>query len=135
MNQVPVKAEQSEKFDIAGAWEGVFEGVEDGQKGRMEFRLETGHHTGQSAIKVYDAERKGEAVRTLKLESIEIENGRFVGQVAPYKSERCDCTIRTEFRGLVKGDVIDGSFTAVLEGTDGSKTRTGRWALYRGEKQ
>jgi len=134
MNQVSVKGEQTATMNLAGQWEGVFEGVEAGQKGRMEFLLDSGHHTGQGAIKVYDGGKDGRAIRVLKLERVEIKNGQFIGSVAPYKSDRCDCIVRTEFRGLVQGDVIDGTFTATLDGTEGSQTRVGSWALYRDTK-
>ena len=130
MKQIPVDADRDTRVGLAGSWEGVVEGPTDSDKGRLAFDLETGRHTAVGAMKVYTKE----GVRVVPIERVKVEDGVFTGKTASYQSTSCNCTVNTEFRGMVKGDVIDGTFTSTMV-KDGKKSeRAGNWSLYRETK-
>ena len=130
LKQIPVDADRDTRVGLAGSWEGVVEGPTETDKGRLAFDLETGRHTAVGAMKVYTKD----GVRIVPIERVKVEDGVFTGKTAPYQSATCNCTVNTEFRGLVKGDVIDGTFTSTMV-KDGQKSeRAGSWSLYRESK-
>ena len=51
-------------------------------------------------------------VKTVAIEKVKVDGNQFIGQTKAFRSAECDCLVRTEFRGLVKGDVIDGFFVS-----------------------
>jgi len=128
LNQVPVEADQNTRVGISGVWEGVLQGATAAEKGQIAFELQTGHHTATGGVKMYDKA----GVRTVAIEKVTVEDGQFVGRTKAFRSADCNCLVRTEFRGLVKGDVIDGTFTST---DDQGNKRQGNWAIYRSNKQ
>jgi hypothetical protein len=127
MKQIPVDADRDTRVGLAGSWEGVLEGPTEDDKGRLAFDLTTGRHTAVGAMKVYT----DDGVRIVPIERVKVEDGVFTGKVAPYQSKSCNCTVNTEFRGLVKGDVINGTFTSTLVKDGKESKRAGDWSLYR----
>lgn len=127
LKQVPVEADQNTRVGLSGVWAGVLQG-ENADKGQISFQLQTGHHTATGGVKMYDKN----GVKMVPMDSVQVKNGNFVGKTKAFRSADCDCLVTTEFRGLVKGDVIDGTFTSV---DDKGNERQGSWALYREQKQ
>jgi len=128
LTQVPVEADQNTRVGISGVWEGVLQGATADEKGRIAFELQTGHHTATGGVKMYD---KG-GVKEVAITKVKVEDGQFIGRTQAFRSAECNCLVTTEFRGLVKGDVIDGTFVST---DDKGNKHQGNWAIYRSTKQ
>jgi hypothetical protein len=120
--QVEVKGATADLVTLAGEWEGQYEGTDTGRTGSIKFSLQVGRHTADGEI--YLAQNQ-----PLKITFVEVENGQVSGRIDPYTDPVCSCEVKTEFLGLLKGDVVDGTFTTEMI-KDG-KTMRGNWSVAR----
>ena len=58
-----------------------------------------------------------------------VEDGQVSGRIDPYTDPVCDCQVKTEFLGLLKGDIVDGTFTTEM--IEDGKTMRGNWSVAR----
>ena len=71
----------------------------------------------------------GARSRVLAIHAVRIAGDSVTGALEPYRGPDCDCTLVTTFRGLVHGDVIDGTFTTT--GGTGPAPQDGKWRVTR----
>ena len=120
--QVEVKGGNEDLVKLAGNWEGQYEGLDSGRTGAIKFSLEVGRHTADGEVFLGGNQ-------PLKISFVQVEGGQVNGRIDPYTDPTCNCTVRTEFEGLFRGDSVDGTFvTKVLP--DGKELR-GNWQVAR----
>jgi hypothetical protein len=123
---VPVKGPESDLATLVGEWKGHYENDGAGRSGEITFKLEVGRHSAEGQVVMQLP--TGEA-RPLKIQFVEIARRELRGRIDPYVDPTCDCTVQTEFVGLMRGSTVAGTFTSRLEGRGGA--RTGTWAVQR----
>ena len=124
---VAVKGSTPDRARLAGEWQGNFEALRSDLKGTIAFSLDAGRHTGSGAMTMTVP---GEAQpRALALDYIQVAEGSVKGKVEAYKDPQCDCMVETEFEGALAGDLIEGTYTSRMVGTD--KSRAGFWSVQR----
>ncbi len=121
-NQVEVKGGESDLAGLAGEWEGSYTGIESGRSGPVSFSLALGRHTADGTVLM-----GGDT--PLKIQFLAVEGGTLNGKIDPYTDPSCNCQVSTEFVGTQDGDLISGTFTTTVVGTD--TVQTGEWSVNR----
>jgi hypothetical protein len=140
---VPLRGAASDIAALAGKWDGEYSSVESGRSGVIIFEITAGTDTahgdvlmtpqyGQS-LRAADAGTRmhEEHVRSselLTVRFVRIEGGAVRGELEPYIAPDCQCAVTTVFRGVVKGDRIEGTY--ITRGA-GGLVQEGRWAAKR----
>ena len=106
----PLNAQTTDVMKHEGTWSGSFEGDLNGD---LSFVLTAGRRTAQAD----GALASGESKKPLRFAEISIEGSTFRAVGKPYKDAECDCQVRTEFSGIIQGDIITGT---VVHERDGS---------------
>jgi hypothetical protein len=119
--QVEVKGGNEDLVRLAGDWEGQYQGTDSGRTGAIKFSLQVGRHTADGEVFLGGA--------PLKITFVEVDGGQISGRIDPYTDPTCACQVKTEFLGMLKGDVVDGTFTSevIRDGT----TMHGNWSVAR----
>ncbi len=122
---------------IAGEWEGEYGSEFSGKTGSITFLLTPGEDNAFG--QVFMSERMGiytlqrptikRITYPLAINFVQIANGRVSGQVAPYLDKEHNQTIHTIFEGRVNQDVMEGTYTSSIEGSN--KSYTGSWRVVR----
>lgn len=120
--QVEVKGANADLMALAGEWEGQYEGTDSGRNGTIHFALQVGRHTADGEVRL-----GGET--PLKISFVEVERGQVSGRIDTYTDPACQCLVRTEFLGLMRGDSVDGTFTSMM--LESGQQLRGNWAVIR----
>lgn len=112
---------------IAGRWEGEYTGGPRGRTGKIAFEFEDGTGSPKGAGQIW-MEPRGEdetpvprdrptvdvppGSLSLHIEYVRVTDGRVSGRLEPYWDPDCHCEARTTFEGNLRGDVIEGEFSA-----------------------
>jgi hypothetical protein len=128
---------------LAGSWSGGYSSNESGRAGSISFAVkESADSAFGDVIMVPSA---GEALvaadvasgmhqmhapsaTVLEIRFVNATGGEVEGALEPYVAPDCQCTVRTVFHGVVKGDRIDGMYTTY--GPNGL-TQEGKWSVTR----
>jgi hypothetical protein len=124
-SQVNVRGQLKDRIQISGEWMGRFGAIEEGKAGRMRLLLREGRNTGEASVKF----AKTGKPETVKVTELQVKGSRVAGTLDPYRSKGCSCLVRTEFRGLIQGDIMDGTFVSTFE--DKRKPVKGNWSMRR----
>lgn len=65
----------------------------------------------------------------LGIEFVRVEDGEVAGALDPYFDPECHCRALTRFRGRLRGDVIEGTYTTVNDRDDSGMH--GTWRVRR----
>ena len=125
---IPVKGNTSEVMSFAGRWEGRFQERNSDRHGKVVFELETGRHTGEGKVIAYVGDDESKS-QTLTIKVVKLAGDAVTGTIAPHVDPRCNCTVKTEFKGEMRDDSIVGSY--VVRSADGAITRDGEWSADR----
>jgi len=125
-----VKGQEVDIVMTAGIWDGTYEGVESGRRGTIHFELVQGYGVTEGKV-VMNAGDPTKAV-PLSIKFIDIGKGTIQGKLAPYTDPQCNCQVETEFIGRRQGNVVSGTFTTTMVGTN--KTQRGTWQAQRVKK-
>jgi hypothetical protein len=128
---------------LAGNWDGEYYGDEGGRSGTITFKVVAGSDTtfgdvmmapamGQP-VRAADVASKEHVMHSaspelLRITFVRVAGGLVEGALEPYIAPDCQCEVRTVFRGLVKGETIEGRF--VTRGAMGLR-QDGRWRVER----
>jgi hypothetical protein len=126
--QVPGRGTTTDRVHLVGNWEGEYEGLQSGRRGTILFELATGHPTAQGRVVMVPA-GTGRQPQPLAIEFVQVDETQVSGTIAPYEDPQCDCMVRTEFEGAVRGDLINGTFVTYLLDTD--QQQAGWWSVSR----
>jgi hypothetical protein len=134
---VPVVAEPGELAQLAGEWSGYYDSPAVDRHGSIVFVIEAGRDTAYGEVTMVPsgwkqplgpyqdpaaAARVAPRPETLLIRFVRIERGVVNGTMEPYRDPDCGCAVYTTFKGLVKDDLIEGTFTS----------RPGHGAAYKG---
>jgi hypothetical protein len=118
---VSVRGKDSDLVALAGDWEGEYHGIESGRSGKVRFSLQLGRHVAEGQVFMGNE-------TPLKIEFIEVEDGRLKGTIAPYTDPNCNCEVETSFLGRrIDPDTVSGEFETKVQG----QTQTGTWRVNR----
>ncbi len=128
LNSVPVRGSDGEVVALAGEWKGQFDGIANGRRGTIAFALETGRHTADGKVMMYDEGSKADPTH-LRIEYLEVANHQVTGRIQDYQDPTCNCVVETHFEGAITGDIIIGTYRVKAQGTD--QERLGQWSVER----
>ena len=139
----PISGNPAAIDQLAGEWEGVYTSEETGRSGSIAFVLRAGSDTARGDVVMMprhaldasgSSERypraTGATAELLTIRFVFVSDGEVRGVLDPYRDPDCGCTLTTTFRGMVQGDVIEGSFVSEGEGMHHLPAR-GRWRVVR----
>jgi hypothetical protein len=124
---VPVVADEGELLQLAGEWQGYYDSPAVDRHGSIVFNLEAGRDTAYGDVTMVPrgwtrplgpeedpaaAARGAPIPEVLQIRFIRVEYGVVSGTMEPYKDPDCGCSVYTTFTGQLKGNVIEGKFTA-----------------------
>ncbi|MCG8417246.1 MAG: hypothetical protein MJE77_04795 [Proteobacteria bacterium] len=130
-SQIEVKGEDRSVVEMAGDWKGSYVGVDSGRKGSISFSFMVGRHTAEGEVIMHPITDQSKP-RPLEVRYVELaEGGSVHGKLSPYTDPQCNCSVVTEFVGMVEGNRIEGTFTTTA--VTSKRTQTGRWWVERAE--
>lgn len=141
---VSVRGSELAIAQLAGTWEGEYSSEETGRIGSISFQLRAGADTaegkvvmtsraeGQAPPSAVSREALGHAVQSeaLTIRFVLASGTEVSGVLSPYRDPNCGCTLTTTFRGVISGDVIEGTFETTGSGFQHA-THGGRWRVTR----
>jgi hypothetical protein len=142
--KTPVTGNAAAIDQLAGEWEGLYTSDETGRSGTIAFRLRAGSDTAEGDVvmtsrEAMDAATSGvhqsrvsssTASEVLTIRFVFVSDGEVRGVLNPYRDPDCRCILTTTFRGMLRGNVIEGSFISEGEGIHHLPTK-GRWRVVR----
>src|SRR5262245_29159162 len=108
--EVAVKGKDTELVRSAGDWEGDYEGIGSARTGTIKFSLQLGRHVAEGELVMSGS-------TPLKIEFVQVEEGKIKGTLAPYTDPNCSCQVETSFLGNVAGETISGMFETKIQKT------------------
>lgn len=141
--KTPVTGNAAAIDQLAGDWEGLYTSDETGRSGTIAFRLRAGSDTAEGDVVMTSPETmdvatsgahqsrvSSTASEVLTIRFVFVSDGEVRGVLNPYRDPDCRCTLTTTFRGMVRGNVIEGSFISEGNGMHHLPAR-GRWRVVR----
>lgn len=141
---VTVVGTESDFATLDGSWSGEYWGSGAGRSGSIVFEVKADSHaaTGDVAMTPRGSNRPlhrahdagvGEAsipsTQLLTIRFVQIADGRVSGELDPYHSPDCNCTLLTRFLGSLRGDTISGTYETRGERT--AERTSGEWRVVR----
>lgn len=129
---------------LAGEWSGSYESPQSGRSGSIAFTLEPGddHAHGdvtmiprgstapfRAARQEFPEDAGVMPAQLLNIRFVRVAGDSVSGAIEPYTDPECACAAVTRFRGLVRGNRIEGVFTTTR--ADRSGTLRGTWMVGR----
>ncbi len=141
---VPVVGASYDIAALEGEWAGGYYSTETGRRGEITFTFEADADTAFGEV-IMIAERIGDEYRPylpefmmreagpytegLKVRFVQVTGNEVSGELESYKDPDCGCTLHTTFKGWIRGDEIDGSFSSHHQ--EMNHTVTGAWSVKR----
>jgi len=128
---------------LVGDWSGEYWSAESGRTGSLLFTIAAGTDTALGDVMmtptrgepVFAADaRSGEhrehsdAPHMLRAHFVTVDGDIIRGELEPYIAPDCNCVVTTVFRGVLRGDRIEGQY--VTRGQGGLE-QEGRWFMTR----
>ena len=122
---------------MAGEWKGEYSSEASGKFGIIEFNLTKGanHAHGQVFMKETLGPHSLQQplvttyFRPLPIKFVHAGDETIHGKVDPYTDLKRNVTIHTSFKGKVMGDVMEGTYSSTIEGTN--QSYLGQWKVTR----
>ena len=116
---------------LEGKWTGSYENMIAGRSGSIEFRLGPGVDTAQGSVLMipegWDRRTQGtrapdygpmnDQLELLQIRLVRVDGNRITGSLAEYREPGSGAMASTTFTGYLEGDVIEGKFITVLQGS------------------
>jgi hypothetical protein len=141
---IPTGGDTASLKTLVGRWEGTYTNVGNGRTGTIVLEFFSGGKEAHGDIlmippgsmqeKPSPAEDLRSMPQVLEINFIDAgAGGQVSGTVGPYEDPDTHCRARTEFAGVVKVNVIEGTFkTECVPGeSPGGAPTTGNWAVAR----
>lgn len=145
---VAIDGPRADLAALAGEWRGHYEAGPGGstRSGSILFRIAAEGGSAQGDVLMIPASSAGarptspregpeiwaappEAAHALTIRFVHVAGGEVHGVLDPYRDPECGCELRTEFRGVLRGDVIEGTYASHHQGQ--ARTTSGRWQVRR----
>ena len=133
-------------FDVGplvGEWKGEFFNVDQRRQGTIAFTLASREEKAVGEIVLMPTNAAGDTASTrsqssdasgakqvLQISFIRIEGNNVVGRIDPYVNQSCNCRVTSTFRGLLQGNVIEGTYI-VVGAEDPTVRLGGNWKVTR----
>jgi hypothetical protein len=128
---------------LVGQWEGRYSGAPNGRSGSIAFTLLAGEdHAHGDVLMIPEGAERGYSQypglplddherfsQILTIQFVRVQGGGISGTMEPYWDPDTKCTTSARFRGTVRGDVMEGTFTTGC-GPRGRSVE-GRWKVVR----
>lgn len=142
---IPLQGSPPALIALAGEWDGTYTSRDTGRSGSIWFKLIAGEDhahgdvlmTPRGRTEPYHryppsgwprAERPADLTQVLTIQFVHASDGTVGGLLEPYWDPDCQCEAITTFRGRLRGDRLEGTFSTRLGLTDQA---TGRWVAHR----
>lgn len=143
IQKTPVSGRASDVAQLVGEWYGDYESLDSGRRGWIAFRLRAGADTAEGDVimeprNVVDPSQDAVVPhdpfssdrQTLSIRFVLVNDTEVAGVLNPYKDPDCGCTLTTTFEGMLRDNVIAGTFHS--EGSNlGHIPQDGRWRVKR----
>lgn len=108
---------------LTGEWDGEYTSAEAGRSGSIYFKLMGARDTARGDVLMIPREPSGNrsylnpgtsmrnVPRVLTIKFVNVEGDVIAGTMDPYDSPDCEHELLTTFRGAIRGNRIEGSFT------------------------
>jgi hypothetical protein len=141
---VPLQAGVAEVEALAGEWAGEYWSGATGRSGSIVFRLTaaTGAAEGDIVMLAPGAVTPPRRMpgapegaagtappQPLAIRFVRADGDRVHGTLENYADPECGCALSTAFDGVLRGDVIEGTFTT--RGPPGHAQTAGNWRVHR----
>jgi len=143
--KTPVSGAPGAVSRLVGDWQGDYNSAESGRRGIISFRLRAGADTAEGDVIMQsrtdaDPSAPNEPPASwsalsathepLSIRFVLVSDTVVTGVLNPYRDPDCGCSLTTTFRGILRGDVMEGTFHS--EGSSSSHFPTdGRWRVRR----
>lgn len=124
---VPVVGDSQDISSLAGEWTGEYVGRDNGRSGSILFRLGAGTDTAHGDVIMvprapagYQPDDPESRImrqhawaqnQVLSIRFVRVSGGLVSGAIAPYPSPDCECKLLTTFRGALRENRIEGTYT------------------------
>lgn len=141
---VTVVGTESDLATLDGAWSGEYWGSGAGRSGSIVFEVKADSHSATGDVAMTPrgtnrplhrahaasvAETSIPSTQLLTIRFVRIAENQVSGELDPYHSPDCDCTLLTRFLGTMRGDTIAGTYETRGEG--GMDRTSGEWRVVR----
>jgi hypothetical protein len=140
---VPLVGTAGDLTSLAGEWSGQYSAIETGRSGIVTFSLQAGRDTAFGDVIMMPEQASGRwteptapgvtaryAPTAVAIQFVRVRGNEVSGSIRPYVSPVCDCFLTTTFRGVLRGDRIDGDFVS-RDGDNGLILQHGTWWVER----
>jgi hypothetical protein len=128
---------------LVGEWEGRYMGARHSRSGSIAFTLVAGeNHAHGDVLMIPEGAERGysrypgrglepstSSSQTLTIRFVRASGGSVTGSLDPYWDPDGRCTAYATFRGSVRGDLMEGTFTSTCD--NGLVPAMGRWKVVR----
>ena len=128
---------------LVGQWEGRYTGGRDSRSGRIAFTLVAGEdHAHGDVLMIPEGSERGysrypgrsvepseQFSQILTIRFVRASGGSVSGSLDPYWDPDAHCTAYATFRGSVRDNVMQGTFTSTCD--NGLVPAMGRWKVVR----
>ena len=142
---IPLQGSPPAFMTLAGEWDGTYTSRDTGRNGSIWFELIAGEDHAHGDVLMtprgrtepyYRYPRTGwpgtgrpaDLTQVLTIQFVRASDGTVGGRLEPYWDPDCQCEAITTFRGRLRGDRLEGTFSTRL-GLTGQAI--GRWVAYR----
>jgi hypothetical protein len=145
---VPLAGNRDDLAALEGEWRGQYETTAGPARfGSILFRLSAGGDSARGDVLMvahpdrsppamlreggdpWSSSERTPGSQLLTITFVRASGGAVTGALEPYTDPTCGCTLRTTFTGRLAGDVVDGTFMSLHEGT--GQSTGGRWRVTR----
>lgn len=141
---IPIQGSPRALLALAGEWDGTYTSRDSGRNGSIWFKLIAGEDHAHGDVLMTPRGRTQPYYRyppsgwpvagppadltQVSIQFVHASDGTVDGRLEPYWDPDCQCEAITTFRGRLRGDRLEGTFSTRL-GLTGQAT--GRWVAYR----
>ena len=107
---------------LTGEWDGQYTSAEAGRSGSVYFKLMGARDTARGDVLMIPRDQSGDrdylnpgtslrnAPRDLTIKFVDVEGNFIAGTMDPYECPDCGHQLLTTFRGVIRGNRIEGTF-------------------------
>jgi hypothetical protein len=129
---------------LIGQWDGSYDSNDGSRTGSIDFHLKAGADTATGDVlmvprdwgrplEAYDRQAGTAAdippARNLTIRFVRVKGDTVSGRLDPYRDPVCGCRLLTVFRGVLKGDRLQGTYETLHE--ESGTTSQGTWKAER----
>lgn len=107
---------------LTGEWDGEYTSAEAGRSGSIYFKLTGARDTARGDVLMIPRDQSGNrdylnpgtsmrlVPRVLTIKFVNVDDDIIAGTMDPYEAPDCECQLLTTFRGVIRGNRVEGTF-------------------------